>query len=563
MTQINTIDLIRNKLNDTLVKYEINSNNFFRLVKMQVLTREQLCKMMIPFYYAVARWVDHLKLVSEMIQEKYPEISEHDMNYINDNIRDEMGNGDPNESHIVTFRGFLESLGLSEYDLLLNTNSDRNRDTAGDAFNNKLSDYLKNKTLIENLCLLGAIEYYYVFISGFIINNMEYYIKGVQKHYTNHEVLDIKHSEYLFKLALVLGNISETELDTSIDDGYKMLYDLYESLIDIDNLKSPVFFAQVREDPEVELEYLRFGCDTKALVIASGGDTILSIIDVFSKTSKQQNHLTIDAIDMNQSQLYLTELKRQLYENGCDLYDYWTKSFKIDDYLTKVPEAEHNVKIINFIRMYEHIFRNGISRSGRFETLFDLVREINQLRSKLSGWKVWFDRKILTQVFGPNAVKYSMNREFDDHFSEIEKWYQLILLGRPNYFVDQVLYGTYYPDSLPKYMTTSRDKRIKNKNKNNINVNYEKTSLMDKLKTSPDETFDLIHTSNITDWSRPEDLRELLVNIKRCLKPNGVVVMRRLNSDQKLKPFVMEYFRETKTVTDKSYFYSECLVGIK
>ena len=79
--------------------------------------------------------------------------------------------------------------------------------------------------------------------------------------------------------------------------------------------------------------------------------------------------------------------------------------------------------------------------------------------------------------------------------------------------------------------------------------------------------YDLIQTSNITDWMPPADAISCLTGIKECLLPGGVVVSRRLNGDYGLEDVIekaMYTDRELNAMLlrrDRSFFYAEVIAG--
>ena len=63
----------------------------------------------------------------------------------------------------------------------------------------------------------------------------------------------------------------------------------------------PLYFAQVREDPEVEIEALSPAPDRALVVVSSGGCTALSLLAAGAGR--------VTAVDVNVAQNHLVELK--------------------------------------------------------------------------------------------------------------------------------------------------------------------------------------------------------------------------------------------------------------
>ena len=50
------------------------------------------------------------------------------------------------------------------------------------------------------------------------------------------------------------------------------------------------------------------------------------------------------------------------------------------------------------------------------------------------------------------------------------------------------------------------------------------------LASLAEDACDLVHLSNILDWIKPEEARQMLNSACQCLAPGGLVVIRQLNS---------------------------------
>ena len=94
-------------------------------------------------------------------------------------------------------------------------------------------------------------------------------------------------------------------------------------------------------------------------------------------------------------------------------------------------------------------------------------------------------------------------------------------------------------------------------------LNFITKNFVEYLKGCCDDTYDIIHTSNLTDWMKLEELDDFIKNTKRCLKDGGVVIMRKLNGDYNLEEMMRKYFNKTDRFLDASHFYDENIFGIK
>ena len=319
---------------------------------------------------------------------------------------------------------------------------------------------------------------------------------------------------------------------------------------DEEMLNSPYYFAQVREDPTVEINAYNNELKNPAdiLMITSGGDTVLALA---TKTKCK----SITAIDMNIHQNEIARLKMSLLLSKKPIEKIeQILSFGFHEPALLLTELRSNELMSDesFYYWYgkEKYLRYGINRSGRYEILFKKFADHNFDPD-------WFDTSTLTWVFGGKAVKFSTKKGFDKHFADVMKTYrQKYPDPESNYFYYQIMYG-YYPKNLkPPYLTP-------NTSLNPNKIKFLTDDFVGFLITAKDQSYDMVQTSNITDWMPLETVERLVKDIHRVLRPGGVVVMRRLISDNELKPVVEKLFTIKPGYHDDSEFYTELMIGIK
>jgi S-adenosylmethionine:diacylglycerol 3-amino-3-carboxypropyl transferase len=313
----------------------------------------------------------------------------------------------------------------------------------------------------------------------------------------------------------------------------------------------PILFSQVREDPTIEQKYVsKLNSTTpnalrdqpsKCLIVCSGGCTLLSII---------QDDVDIDVIDMNIEQIYLTELKLALAKqfNKKPLLHYLENN--VPDVVVGKLELSDDCR--EYWNDNKDSIKLGINNCGKFEVLF---REL--VKSDFSFEKI-FDRDHLTSIFGESAVINSLNNEFYDHFKQVMDYYKSHYNNSENYFYNQILHGRYDVMDLPPYFN----------NLDNIKTSKSKITMINQnmityLKKCSDNEYDLIQTSNLSDWMDGGELLVFIKHVHRCLMENGVAIMRRLNSDIKLESVLGKYFKIIDRPVDRSHFYKEVLVLAK
>ncbi|XWV26137.1 hypothetical protein QJ857_gp0942 [Tupanvirus soda lake] len=331
---------------------------------------------------------------------------------------------------------------------------------------------------------------------------------------------------------------------------------------------SPILFSQTREHSKVEIDALKNIVSQNPLaicLISSGGDTLCDIVAHESKI--EISH--IDVVDANINQIYLAKLKVALLKkyDGEFITEFLTNGLKkLDNHRDECLNLIHNLfseKLID-VDCYQYwlynfnLLTSGVNQMGRFETLFRVL--------KLSSVNRCFNHKYLTEIFGENATKYSMNKSFVEHFEKVfDNYKQLYPDPSKNYFYYQILndcYPTKEKGDMPTYLSLNKPVVI------DFDINYYLNNILDHLTKQNDSVYDLIHLSNITDWLDPKYLSELFNQVARTLRINGKVTVRRLNSDIVLTIFLItlnnnKHYFKIEEVIDKSYFYSEVLVLTK
>lgn len=209
------LDNLKSKTNNKL-----SENILFK--NLQHISKDDFLKIQKNFIHAINHWPKLLLILCSRINE--PELRM----LLLDNINDEHGNGNINLCHVNTFHQFLKALGLNpnhKIDLY-----DKYQSKAVNNFNIRLTQFVNNNDYRESALILGAIEYIYIDISKYFNqylakHNLEVY------HYTEHEILDVKHADDLFTIALSgEGLMKDDVMNKYLYIGYILIYDLYEEL---------------------------------------------------------------------------------------------------------------------------------------------------------------------------------------------------------------------------------------------------------------------------------------------------------------------------------------------
>ncbi len=337
---------------------------------------------------------------------------------------------------------------------------------------------------------------------------------------------------------------------------------------DIDKL--PVYFSQVREDPDLDVDVIKsIGSPCKALMIASGGDTVCRIATLKEISS-------IDAVDANPAQISLSKFKLSLLkfsrENRLRILGHEAMDPKIRRQIIEEICRELKIKISDFGPEGLAV-EAGLDFTGRYEQLFTgLQKELKTRGVRLADlyydstileelFLEYFDLELLVHIFGKEATQNPL-QTFAGHFlSQTEKALKSNKkLNSP--YLCQMLSGHFGP-KVYDWMEQEalKDSDIKP-------VAFHNSMMLDYLLHAGDSSYDFIHLSNILDWLSEEDGAFLLRQAFRVLRRGGKVIIRQLNSSLNIKGLERGFkwdLNLSKSLTDKdrSFFYREVMVGEK
>lgn len=350
---------------------------------------------------------------------------------------------------------------------------------------------------------------------------------------------------------------------------------------------SAVAFSQVREDPAIELEVVERiaharGRPVRVLLVASGGCTALSLL---ASPAVAQ----IVAVDASPAQLHLVELKR------CALATLELRDQL--DLLGAAPGPTPRARIAIYERLRpalpsatrEHWDARarevafGVNRVGRFEELFRELAaafaragldpsarpaEAASSPALRAAFDEVMERGRLIEKFGVEAVTYSMNRSFAEHFAAVLEHALRTWSVRDNYFLLSVLEDRYAPAAglVPPYLKPETQRAIRERLDR---LSLAGGALRGVVRELPkDEPFDVVQTSNVSDWMPVPEVESMLDEIAELVPPGGAVIGRRLNGDHVLADVMARRLdvdrasSESLHRRDRSFFYSEVVVGL-
>jgi S-adenosylmethionine-diacylglycerol 3-amino-3-carboxypropyl transferase len=314
-----------------------------------------------------------------------------------------------------------------------------------------------------------------------------------------------------------------------------------------DAARLPIAFAQVREDPLLDLWVVeRIEGTARVLLIASGGCTAAALAG-----SGRVAHLYL--VDPNPAQIALARWKLALLETvepdrraamlGHAPMPTRERAAELTDGLRKLglPAAA--------LGPIELLAELGPDHAGRYEQVFAQLRvELSSAAMELEALlrlrdpdeqarraapdtvlgrtlDEAFDRVMalpnLVRLFGEGATR-NRREPFARHFARRTRHALATLPAADNPYLWQMLRGR-FPDAVCyPWLSMSRPRRMPE-------IAWSVGVMSEALARMPN-TFDFVHLSNILDWLSPEEARVTLGLAAAALRPGGWVLVRQLNS---------------------------------
>jgi len=330
----------------------------------------------------------------------------------------------------------------------------------------------------------------------------------------------------------------------------------------------------------------KIGRPLRVLTVASGGCNALSLLGNPAVES-------VDAVDINPAQLHLTALKRAAIEVlPLDA------QFRLLGSRTPRSADERN-KLYQELRpsldeerqaywdKHPEQIAYGINRVGRLEVLLAEIgaafreRGIDPIAqpARALGCPEWneifgraFERVRLSRAFGAAAVGYSLARSFALHYSRCfaHALRRFARSHEDNYFLLQAFHGCYAPErgAVPPYLLREEQEKIKELGTHRLHL-LQGNFLGKMLERAEDKPYDLIQTSDLSDWMPVTQAHELFSAASRSLSTQGAVLARRLNGDHRLGSLLGQHLQIDAALSaellekERSFVYSEVVVGFQ
>lgn len=314
-----------------------------------------------------------------------------------------------------------------------------------------------------------------------------------------------------------------------------------------------LFFAQVREDPELELAWLRAGPEHTVVVVGSGGCTALSLLA--SGTG------TVVAVDVNPVQHHLVELKTAaVAELALDAArrflgampspaharrrDYTELRGRLSDaaveYWDRRPECVARGVLGSgvserFIGVVVGVMRRLVHPRARIDRLLsceslEAQQELYEREWDNRRWRGMFalllNRWVFSRTYDPAFFEHLEAPSFAAHFrARAEHTLTRISIGS-NYFLHQMLTGSYpvaVDGGVPPYLSAGGSLTLR---RNAGGLTLVDGTYTAYLRQCPDASIDGFVLSNICEWLSPDEVDALFAEVARTAAPSARLCFR-------------------------------------
>lgn len=349
----------------------------------------------------------------------------------------------------------------------------------------------------------------------------------------------------------------------------------------------PLAFAQVREDPQLDLQLIRqLPASPTVVMIASGGETAIPL----GREPLGALHL----VDMNRSQLALTRLKWALAGEAPELALALLGHLPLsDDH--RARELTHRLSRLDLapanLGPVDLVSQLGPDHSGRYERTFAALRlalqpwqsQLDQLlnssdpewATRFAAPEAEFGRALdqafaevmslpnLVRLFGTEATQ-NPRQSFASHFAQRTRVALRRFPANSNPFLWQIFAGRFPEGHCYDWLQPASGGRTPCR----VQPVYHHGKMNEVLDELPPRSVDLVHLSNILDWLSFTQAQVTLQSAARVLKPGGRVIIRQLNSTLDIPAIPSEFQWDLELGTtlesiDRSFFYPGIFVGVR
>lgn len=342
----------------------------------------------------------------------------------------------------------------------------------------------------------------------------------------------------------------------------------------------PLTFAQVREDPRLDMELAStLPPGATVVMIASGGDTAVCL---------GRLPLRLHLVDINPAQLALSQVKWRLAgrrDAAAAKRLLGHRPLAEDERWRLLGEMLGKLGLANdFLGPRDVVARIGADHAGRYERTFAELRDrLSPLRGELEAallagapvldledsplgeamnraFAEVMSLANLVCLFGEGATR-NPRVAFSTHFAARTHEIFRRMAPNKNPFLWQILAGEFPP-------AVSFDGLVDEGLSPGVSAHWHVGKMDGFLESFATAGADLVHLSNILDWLSPAEGQLMLAQVARVLKPGGRVIIRQLNSTLDIPAIESGLAWESDfgmcmEQRDRSYFYPKIHVGRK
>jgi S-adenosylmethionine-diacylglycerol 3-amino-3-carboxypropyl transferase len=314
-----------------------------------------------------------------------------------------------------------------------------------------------------------------------------------------------------------------------------------------------LIFAQVREDPRVELWALHPGPGERAVVVSSGGCTALSLLAAGAgeihavDVSRTQNHLVelkaaaVARLDRNLAIRFLggapLTARERLALYGAlramltpDARAYWDgRRDAIADGVLEAGVSERFIRLVCWT--VRHLVQSP-DRIARLLACKSLDEQRTLFTSEWDGrrWRwlfaVLLNRYAMSRAYDPRFFAHVGRTNFAEHFLQLANRAITEVPVADNYFLHQMLSGRYptaRTEGVPPYLA---EPAFASRTRATGLLRLVDGGITEYLRTLPAGSIHAFALSNVCEWMSPEQIPVLFGEVERTAAPGARVVFR-------------------------------------
>ena len=315
----------------------------------------------------------------------------------------------------------------------------------------------------------------------------------------------------------------------------------------------PLVFAQVREDPCVEMQALAPALGGTIVIVSSGGCTALSLLAagahrvVGVDLSRTQNHLVelkyaairalgrADAIAFLGGQPMGGLRRWRLYGVLASLLTprarkYWEgHRSAIERGVLRAGKSERFIALVAAVAARAIVRGEGVSAMLQADSI---SRQRAIFARSWAGWRwralfaVLLNRWTFSRAYHPSFFDQVENPSFARHFRRLAERALTELPARDNYFLHEMLTSRYpvsEPLGVPPYLSPRGMARAADSRQT---LHLVDGSLTEYLRSCEPRSIDGFALSNIGEWLDERELDALCAEVARTARPGARVVFR-------------------------------------